>query len=329
MFLRYTHILRCPATGRSLRLGKKKMVGGRVKEGLLIEPVSNISYPIVRFIPRFVTDDSYTSNFSFEWTVHHDTQYDTEIEHSSHTRFSKETGWSESLSGEKILEIGSGSGRFTKEALKTNALVVSLDYSQSVDMNYLHNGDNPNVLIVQADIYAMPFQKRYFDKAFCFGVLQHTPNPKLAFSSIPGFLKRGGELVSDVYIKNISRYILEPKYWVRPITTHVPLHTLYAAVKRYVDFMWPLSSVIRRLPWIGPTINWKLLIADHSRDLKHPTDGALRQWAYLDTMDMLSPQYDFPQTKHEFERWHEDAGLANISVQRGYNGLVGRGTIMP
>lgn len=324
MFLKHLHILRCPVTKRPLKLIKKRANGDRVQEGILVEPVSGVSYPIIQYVPRFTAGDSYTASFSFEWSMHHNTQYDTAIEKSSQKRFVHETGWPYSLKGQNILEVGSGSGRFTREALKTNATVVSFDYSQSVNMNYLHNGRHPNLLIVQADVYAMPFQTEYFDKVFCFGVLQHTPDPRLAFLNMLSSLTPGGEIVSDIYKKNIYRYVLEPKYWVRPITTRIAPHILYRAVKRYIDIMWPLASLIRKIPRIGPTINWKLLIADHSRDLTRPTDEALREWAYLDTMDMLSPTYDTPQTYTEFRRWHTDAGLSNISIQTGYNGLVGR-----
>ncbi len=59
-----------------------------------------------------------------------------------------------------------------------------------------------NVLIVQASVYEMPFPDKLFDKAFCFGVLQHTPDPKGAFLSIPPHVKEGGKVVADVYLKS-------------------------------------------------------------------------------------------------------------------------------
>jgi ubiquinone/menaquinone biosynthesis C-methylase UbiE len=34
------------------------------------------------------------------------------------------------------------------------------------------------VLIVQADVFAMPFRAGTFDRIFCFGMLQHTPDPR-------------------------------------------------------------------------------------------------------------------------------------------------------
>tara|TARA_B100000676_G_C17914223_1_gene751743 strand:- start:66 stop:194 length:129 start_codon:yes stop_codon:yes gene_type:complete len=41
------------------------------------------------------------------------------------------------------------------------------------------------VLIVQGDIYAMPFRQGSADRVFCFGVLQHTPEPQRSFNELP------------------------------------------------------------------------------------------------------------------------------------------------
>ena len=41
--------------------------------------------------------------------------------------------WNRDLKGETILEVGSGSGRFTEHAVSTGAMVISLDYSIAVE----------------------------------------------------------------------------------------------------------------------------------------------------------------------------------------------------
>jgi len=86
----------------------------------------------------------------------------------SEQRFFSQTGWPRDMRGELILEVGSGSGRFTEQAAKTGATVVSLDYSYAVDANHASNGARDNVLIVQADVFAMPFRPQTFDRLFCF-----------------------------------------------------------------------------------------------------------------------------------------------------------------
>jgi SAM-dependent methyltransferase len=173
----------------------------------------------------------------------------------------------------------------------------------------------------------MPFAKHIFDRAFCFGVLQHTPDPRKAFFCIRDYLKEGGAVAVDIYLKDFFRWVLPFKYWVRPFTRGRNPEKLYKGVKRYVDTMWPLARIIRRIPRIGPTLNWKLLVADYSQHLPQADDAALKNWAYLDTFDMLSPMYDYPQTVGKLRRWFKDAGYTSIEVHKGYNGVEGRGRI--
>jgi SAM-dependent methyltransferase len=322
----HLYLLRCPKTYKPLKLINEHIMNGKVMEGTLLEYESGNKYPIINFIPRFVPENNYAIGFGFQWNKHNRTQYDDTSKFSnSKDRFLQETKWNYNLQGEIVLEAGSGSGRFTSEALKTGATVVSFDYSSAVEANYRSNGKSDNVLIVQASIFEMPFPKSIFDKVFCFGVLQHTPDPEKAFKLLPIFLKSGGHLASDVYVKNLTKWILQPKYWVRPFTKGADPEKLYKKIVRYVDFMWPLARVIRKIPYIGPTLNWKLILPDYSRELPNADDKILKEWTYLDAMDMLSPMYDLPQTLKTFIRWHQEADLVDIDVHYGYNGIEGRG----
>lgn len=321
-------LLRSPRTGNTLILRNETYEGSRVRSGVLLDPIAGEEFPIVNFIPRFVPIDNYAKGFGYQWTVHNRTQYDdTSKFDASSSRFALETRWPARLDGEFILEIGSGSGRFTKEAIKSGAMVVTCDFSIAVEANYLSNGAADNLLIVQASIFEMPFERGFYDKAFCFGVLQHTPDPERAFYELPKFVKPGGKIVSDIYIKDLTHWLLQPKYWIRPFTRGRNPEKLYRRIKAYVDFMWPLCRLLRQIPVIGPALSWKLLVADYSRELPSASEEILKEWAYLDSMDMLSPMYDFPKTVREFRKWHTNAALIDIDVHRGFNGIEGRATV--
>ena len=124
--------LRCPKSGAELILVDAEMENDRVKKGQLVTK-DGYTYPIIKFIPRFVSDDNYAENFGFEWQVHARTQYDAEASHKlSEDRVFSVTRWDRDLIGDVILEAGSGSGRFTEHLLSTGAMVVSFDYSQAV-----------------------------------------------------------------------------------------------------------------------------------------------------------------------------------------------------
>src|SRR4029079_11427636 len=118
--------------------------------------------------------------------------------------------------------------------------------------------------------------------------LQHTPDPRGAFLALTPMLKPGGALVADVYKATFFRALLHTKYYVRPLTRRIPPDRLYSMVRRWVDALWPVCSIVRRIPRIGYAINWRLLVADYSfLGLK---GNMLKEWAYLDTFDMLAPR---------------------------------------
>jgi len=324
----HVEYLACPTCKGELIVHEiKKQHTNSIQEGTLRCSKCDDRYAIVRHIPRFVTSENYAKGFGLEWTKHARSQYDsytgTKI---SERRFFDETGWPRKLHGELILEIGSGSGRFTEQAASTGAMIVSVDYSRAVEANYLLNGHKQNVLIVQGDIYNLPVQESLFDKVFCFGVLQHTPNPEKAFMAVPPFLKRGGSLVIDVYRDKLWQRTLETKYWLRPITRHIEPGALYNLCKQYVEFMWPLTRhTARRFGHFGSLVNWRLLIADYTGVYDLPSN-IMKEWAVLEAFDMLSPRYDFPQTYETVQKWFRRANLTNCEVRTGYNGIYGRAT---
>lgn len=86
--------------------------------------------------------------------------------------------------------------------------------------------------------------------------------------------------------------------------------------------LWPLSRVISKIPRIGPTLNWRLLVPDYS--ILGLQGRMLKEWAYLDAFDMLSPHYDSPQTITTVLQWFQQAGMTDIIVKYSYNGIEGR-----
>lgn len=312
---------------RPLQLISPKYINNKIYEGYIMEPLSGNKYPIINYIPRFVPSENYAKNFGYQWNKHRLTQYD----HYSHAdisqkRFEEETKWPRKMRDQYILEAGCGAGRFTIQAAQTEAIIISFDYSNAVDANYSINGGRPNVIILQANIYEMPFPEGFFDKIFCIGVLQHTPDPQRAFLTLVKYLKPGGSIVSDIYVKDITHWLLGTKYFVRHFTKNKKPEILYRQLHHYIDFVWPLAKIIKYIPGFGHGINWRLLVPDYSGLLPRTDEFCLKEWAYLDAFDMLSPAYDYPQTYQTFKKWHEKAGLINIDIKYGYNGLEGRAT---
>ena len=88
-------IICCPLCKGHLELRNVFEQDGEVESGLLHCIPCAESYPVVRFIPRFVPVDNYATNFGLQWNRFRQTQLDS---HSrlpiSRERFFRQTGWS-------------------------------------------------------------------------------------------------------------------------------------------------------------------------------------------------------------------------------------------
>ncbi len=315
--MREAHLkyLACPTCREALSIAEvSQRRGDSIETGVLQCAPCDQRFEIQRHIPRFVPQSSYADGFGFQWQKHAKTQHDW-WSHSdvSETRFFNETKWPRRLDGEAILEVGCGSGRFTHHALSTGATVVAMDLSSAVDANYACHPDAENLLLVQSDIYQMPFPYETFDRLFCFGVLQHTPDVKESFMALPRFLKPSGSLAVDVYDKRsgllgILEVFYRTYYWVRPFTRRMPPEKLYRWVDWYINRMWPVTRWINRIPVVGRKLNRMLLVVDY-RGRYRLSEQKLKEWSVLDTFDMLSPAYDQRQTIKTFTQWFHEAPL--------------------
>jgi SAM-dependent methyltransferase len=279
-------------------------------------------YPIERGIPRFVKPEANTDTFGFQWNRFRRTQMD------SHTgmplsaqRFWDYSGWKpEDLKGKLVLDAGCGAGRFAEVALDGGARVVAIDYSNAVEACQ-QNLDGRDIAVLQADVCRLPFRPESFDFIYCFGVLQHTPSPESSFQSLPPKLKRGGRLVVDVY-PWLWRNLLWSKYWIRPVMKRIPQRHLFPIVEEMVKWLLPVSLAICRIPKLGRQLRYAIPVANHKPDWPL-SDEQVREWAVLNTFDMMSPTHDHPQKIETIQRWFSK-GFRDVRIFRqGF--FVGRG----
>ena len=184
----------------------------------------NCIIPIINGVARIAELDNYTENFGVQWNKFDKTQLDRQKEGFalSKIRFFAESDWTlDDLAGKDILEVGSGAGRFSKVLLEhTQANLYSVDYSDAVSANFKNNHliAPDRFHLFQASVYEMPFPDNSFDKVFCFGVLQHTPNFEFSVNALINKAKPGGEIVVDFYPINGWWTKIHAKYLFRPWT---------------------------------------------------------------------------------------------------------------
>ncbi|NJO03568.1 MAG: class I SAM-dependent methyltransferase [Bacteroidia bacterium] len=301
-----------------------------VQKDLLTDHQNN-HFPKIRGAYRFVESDNYTQSFGYQWNKFQKTQIDRfSPSPQSRDRFFAVTGWEpESLAGKNMLEVGSGAGRFTHVVLEhTQANLYSVDYSDAVEANHQNNGHYGERLnLFQASIYAMPFAPKSFDRVFCFGVLQHTPDFKKSVQSLIEMVKPGGELVVDFYPIRGWWTKIHAKYLLRPWTRRLNHERLLYLIDRHADRLIKLYDRIDRLK-IAKFVNRFIPVCDIKNTL--PPDLSpeqRREWVVLDTFDMFSPRYDQPQRLSRVKKWFEAYGMQQVQadyVQFGHGQRVAR-----
>jgi SAM-dependent methyltransferase len=266
-----------------------------------------------------VADDGYAESFGEQWNRYRRVQLDSVTgKPISRERLFSGTGWPEQLDGERVLEIGCGAGRFTEVLLEAGAEVWAVDASSAVDATRANLGEHERLHLAQADLFDLPFERGAFDRVLCYGVLQHTPDPRRAFLTTCEY---GGVIAADVYRRApyVDRWSAKTLW--RPLTKRLPRDTLRRLVEWYVPRWLPVDTRLARVPKLGRFLTavvpcWNYI------GLLPLNEDELRAWAVLDTFDALSPRYDSPQTLEAARAWVDEAGLVDAAVREGGNGIL-------
>jgi hypothetical protein len=157
------------------------------------------------------------------------------------------------------------------------------------------------------------------------GVLQHCPDVRAAFMSLVPFLRPGGEIVIDVYQKHTG--LIPPlKYWARPFLTWMGPVGVHKFLSLVIPPAFYLKKGLYKIPLVGKPIGDLIPIGPVSKTAKLSfTDEQAIQVKILSALDMFSPAHDHPQTVETVRQWFSDAGLVDVFVGTGFNGVNARG----
>ncbi|MBI4342985.1 MAG: methyltransferase domain-containing protein [Candidatus Omnitrophica bacterium] len=301
--------LACPACRGTLRLAQPVHQGEEIVSGALGCESCSRAYPIVRGIPRFVADDSYAGNFSFEWNRFQTTQLDSRQQRGeSERRFRQSLDIPlEQLKGQLVLDAGCGMGRFAEIALHHGATVVAMDLSFAVDAAAKNLSPQPDAHVVQANLFALPFRPETFDLIYSLGVLHHTPNPRKAFEGLVELLKTGGKISVTLYSGYNTVYVRSTSFW-RFALKRLPGRWLYRLSHLAIPYYH-----LCRIPLLGLGFQALFPIS------MHPDP----EWRVLDTFDCYSPTYQSYHTHHEVFRWFKEANLTGVEVLEPGISLIG------
>jgi SAM-dependent methyltransferase len=106
---------------------------------------------------------------------------------------------SDHFQGKRCLDVGCGAGRWTKTLIALGAQVKSVDVSEHALVSTRRLNNDVEYLNLFDIIDKRPDLHECFDFTMCWGVVQHTHDPKLAFENVARSVTSHGELYTMIY----------------------------------------------------------------------------------------------------------------------------------
>jgi SAM-dependent methyltransferase len=263
------------------------------------------SYPIIDDIPRFVASTNYAEAFGFQWNKFYATQLDSYSGVSiSEDRLRRVLGFPlENLAGMKVLEAGSGSGRFTEILTKYGAILDTFDFSSACEAN---KKNHPHVNIAQADIREMPYADDYYDLVLCIGVIQHTPSPEESIERLFEKVAPGKSLIIDHY-RFKFRNILPPPIGIgrniyRPIIKRLAPKARWKIVEKLVHFWFPIHWSVRQSKTALRILRRVSPLHFYFHELPLQSKNQHFEWSLLDTHDGLTDFHKHYRSKKQLTK---------------------------
>ncbi|WFU18967.1 class I SAM-dependent methyltransferase [Bradyrhizobium sp. CB3481] len=321
----------CPDTGEQLKpIPPSEEISDKTTE---LRSCSGRAYSVIGGVPRFVPPENYAAAFGLQWKTFRKTQLDSYTGTSiSRDRLERCLGGFGAVRGKKVLEAGCGAGRFTEVLLAEGAQVLACDLSTAVEANRENCGSRDGYFVCQADIRALPVAPRSFDVVICLGVIQHTPDPDETIRVLAGHVAPGGLLVIDHY-----RYghedMTKTRQRLRKFLIRQDPKVAMNLVRLLVAALWPLHRLswhLRKLA-LGGRFRQAVLhfspVLDYHDYYGQLGPKLLYAWAVLDTHDALTDRYKHKRSTEQIAQALDAAGLVQIEVSYGGNGVEARGLV--
>lgn len=178
----------------------------------------------------------------------------------------------EELKGKKFLDLGCGTGWFSKEAVDRGAKVTSLDVGPNLLRITGEKCKNKSKLVI-GDTLSLPFANNFFDIVLSTEVIEHTENPLKAISESIRVLKPGGILVLTTPNKLwYPAIFLANKVNLRP----------YEGMENWISF-WQLKRAIQ-----GRDLEIEKMLGFHAFPFFHPL-----VYPPLDFFDLFGKTFGF------------------------------------
>ncbi|MCC5924382.1 MAG: class I SAM-dependent methyltransferase [Crocinitomicaceae bacterium] len=179
-----------------------------------MKPFKNVNYTVYDSSPKEIfvfhedqqnIDEKTVASFGDEWTTFSSFS-DEEIKIAGDQYF--DIVADDLLNNKYVLDVGCGTGRWTKYVAEKAAFVECIDPSDAVFSAAKLLKDCPNTRISKAGVDNIPFEDDTFDLVFSLGVLHHIPDTLQAMKSCVKKVKPGGSFLVYLYYNFENRGFL-------------------------------------------------------------------------------------------------------------------------
>jgi ubiquinone/menaquinone biosynthesis C-methylase UbiE len=154
--------------------------------------------------------------------------------------------------GKRILEVGTGKGRFAIELARCGANVTAIDISKEMLKIASKRAEQQNlqnqISFEEGDAEDLKYPANYFDVVMCLQTLMHVPNKRRCLGELARVVKQNGVIVVDDINKD-HRWRIAVRGWknfVKAVLLDVfesPL-CLPLRIALHVAFLKPLNPAI-------------------------------------------------------------------------------------
>lgn len=215
--------------------------------------------------------------------------------------------------GKTVLDVGCGTGRWTKYIAPKAGWVDAIDPSDAVKSAAILLKGNKNVRISKVDVSGLPFDDNSFDFVFSLGVLHHIPDTNAAMQSCVSKLKEKGFFLVYLYYNldnrgGIFRFLFKVSNFFRKIISKFPSRIKRVTCDVIAFFIYmPFIVVSRIVSFIGLKKLVKHIPLSYYRD---KSIRIIRN----DSLDRFGTPLEQRFSKKQIIRMMNNCGLGNIVV---------------
>jgi SAM-dependent methyltransferase len=211
------------------------------------------------------------------------------------------------------LDIGCGTGRWTKYLSNRIGFIEAIDPSNAVFAADHLLGDIKNVRITKAAAESIPFDDETFDFAMSIGVLHHIPNTQNAMTDCVKKVKKGGYFYCYLYYNLDNKGFLFKSLFFLSNLIRKTISRMPAGLKR---FSCDVLAIFLYMPFVLAARFCNLLGLKGIAKKIPLSDYANKSFFIIrnDTLDRFGTKLEQRFSKKQVEEMMRNSGLDNIVI---------------